>query len=209
MTGREWDRTDESKDTKFYASPRFVYHIDDHFVETLKRFYLETFKADGSYLDIMSSWVSHYPEELSYKRVAGLGMNEDELKKNKQLTEWAIKDLNEENAKLDYEDESFDFVTNTVSVQYLINPVQIFTEVGRILKEGGMYICSFSNRMFPTKAVRIWMGSSENERVELVKGYYRSSKFFEEPKVFQYIDHYSHDPVYIVYARKIISKLRK
>lgn len=44
--------------------------------------------ADAAVLDICSSWVSHYPEGYTAGRVVGLGMVAEELKANKQLTEW-------------------------------------------------------------------------------------------------------------------------
>ena len=42
-------------------------------------------------------------------------------------------------------------ITNTVSVDYLSKPVEVFKEMHRVLKPGGKAIMSFSNRCFPTK----------------------------------------------------------
>ncbi len=54
-------------------------------------------------------------------------------------------------ATLPYEDNSFDVVTNAVSVDYLTRPLEVFREMHRVLKPGGQAIMSFSNRCFPTK----------------------------------------------------------
>ena len=88
-------------------------------------------------------------------RVAGLGMNQEELVRNKQLTEFAVRDLNLD-PTLPYADNSFDFITNCVSVDYLTRPLEVFKEIHRCLKPGGVAIMSFSNRCFPTKAIAIW-----------------------------------------------------
>ncbi len=53
--------------------------------------------------------------------------------------------------KLPYEDNSFDVITNAVSVDYLAKPMEVFKEMHRVLKPGGQAIMSFSNRCFPTK----------------------------------------------------------
>ncbi len=55
---------------------------------------------------------------------------------------------------LPYEDNSFDVVTNAVSVDYLTRPLEMFREMHRVLKPGGQAIISFSNRCFPTKGMQ-------------------------------------------------------
>ena len=110
-------------------------------------------------LDLCSSWISHLPDDLKLGRVAGLGMNEEELKRNGRLTEYVVQDLNEE-PKLPYDDESFDYICNVVSVDYLNKPREIFQEMFRVLRPGGTAIMSFSNRCFPCvaapRALRPW-----------------------------------------------------
>lgn len=154
-----FQRYDESSDKLFYEAPRFVTHIDDPAINALTKWYGEKFPPSGSkdvaILDICSSWISHYPAGYTAGRIAGLGMNEAELKRNEQITEYAVRDLNED-PRLPYEDNSFDFVTNAVSVDYLTKPLEIFREMHRVLKPGGTAAMSFSNRYFPTKCVAIW-----------------------------------------------------
>eukprot|EP00746_Dinoflagellata_sp_MGD_P145428 gnl/MRDRNA2_/MRDRNA2_78037_c0_seq3.p1 gnl/MRDRNA2_/MRDRNA2_78037_c0~~gnl/MRDRNA2_/MRDRNA2_78037_c0_seq3.p1 ORF type:complete len:273 (+),score=45.99 gnl/MRDRNA2_/MRDRNA2_78037_c0_seq3:86-904(+) len=156
----DFKRQDERSDTRFYDQPRFVTHIDDGFIGAIKDFYALQFTqapwGEFSVLDICSSWISHYPEKLGAKRVAITGMNEAELQANKQATEYVVKDLNVE-PKFSYGDSEFDFVTNVVSVDYLTKPQEIFKEIHRVMKPGGVAIMSFSNRCFPTKAIAMWV----------------------------------------------------
>ena len=63
-------------------------------------------------------------------------MSEAELERNPVLTDFSVRDLNKE-PKLPYEDNSFDVITNVVSVDYLNRPL-----VGPI--DFLALICSFS-----------------------------------------------------------------
>ena len=128
-----------------------VKHIDDSAIESLTRYYSTILSPGASVLDICSSWVSHLPVEgVELEQVVGLGMNEEELARNKQLSSFDVKDLNVD-PKLPYEDATFDYVFNVVSVDYLNKPLEIFQEMHRVLKPGGVAVMSFSNRMFATK----------------------------------------------------------
>jgi len=159
-TEADFRRQDESDDGGFYDSPRFVAHIDDGAIGAVKDFYAVQFarapQGEYSVLDICSSWISHYPEDLKAKRVAVTGMVEKELAANKQATEYVAKDLNKD-PRLPFGDNEFDFVTNVVSVDYLNKPREVFKELHRVLKPGGVAIMSFSNRCFPTKAIAMWV----------------------------------------------------
>jgi len=156
----DFRRQDESDDSGFYNQPRFVTHIDDDAIESIRNFYATQFaqapQGEYSVLDICSSWISHYPQDLKAKRVAVTGMVEQELAANKQATEFAVADLNKM-PKLPYGDCEFDFVTNVVSVDYLTKPRDVFLEMHRVLKPGGVAIMSFSNRCFFTKAIAMWI----------------------------------------------------
>ncbi|HEY9699886.1 MAG TPA: class I SAM-dependent methyltransferase [Trichocoleus sp.] len=178
------DRTklDQTDDALFYDAPRFVTHVDEHFIQQLTDLYQERLKPNTSIFDMMSSWVSHLPDEMQFAHVEGHGMNEDELARNPRLDHYFLQNLNETQL-LPLPDQSFDAVLNTVSVQYLQFPEAIFAEIYRILKPGGIAIFSFSNRMFYQKAIQAWRDSSEADRIELVKGYFRSIPGFAEPEV--------------------------
>lgn len=149
---RFFARADESSDGLFYEQPRFVTHIDDGAIGAITEHYASVMHEGADVLDLCSSWISHLPPDLKLGRVAGVGMNADELSRNKRLTEFCQQDLNV-SPKLEYEDASFDFVCNVVSVDYLTKPLEIFREMHRVLRPGGKAIMSFSNRCFPTKAI--------------------------------------------------------
>ena len=109
----EMARYDESSDLIFYSQPRFVKHIDDDAIGALTKYYAKVFPPSGSedvaLLDVCSSWISHYPKDYKAGRISGLGMNEDELKKNPILDDYNVRDLNE-NPTLPYPDNTFDVV---------------------------------------------------------------------------------------------------
>eukprot|EP00195_Chlamydomonas_chlamydogama_P002031 CAMPEP_0202919678 /NCGR_PEP_ID=MMETSP1392-20130828/76457_1 /ASSEMBLY_ACC=CAM_ASM_000868 /TAXON_ID=225041 /ORGANISM="Chlamydomonas chlamydogama, Strain SAG 11-48b" /LENGTH=299 /DNA_ID=CAMNT_0049613135 /DNA_START=129 /DNA_END=1028 /DNA_ORIENTATION=+ len=203
----DFRRYDEMPDTAFYSSPRFVYHIDEGAVNALTRYYGQVFppsgKQDVAILDICSSWVSHYPEGYKAGRVAGLGMNEAELARNPQLTEFVVRDLNTD-PKLPFEDASFDVITNCVSVDYLNKPLEVFQEMHRCLKPGGTAIMSFSNRCFPTKAIALWTQTGDADHIWIVGSYFHYSVpgGFTEPKCKDISPKKGGDPMYVVYASK-------
>jgi len=175
-------KLDPSNDLQFYDAPRFVTHVDEGFISQLTELYRDRLSPNSRVFDMMSSWVSHLPSEMPFEHIEGHGMNAEELARNKRLDHYFVQNLNE-NPKLPLEDNSFDAVLNTVSVQYLQQPELIFAEVRRILKPGGIAIFSFSNRMFYQKAIAAWRDGSEAERVELVKQYFTQTPGFSEPEV--------------------------
>lgn len=193
-------REDMSADRFFYEVPRFVTHIDDATIEALTAFYRESVPPGARVLDLMSSWVSHLPEDREFARVSGLGMNEQELRDNPRLTDRVVHDLNA-SPTLPYEDASFDVALCAVSVQYLTQPVEVFRDVGRVLAPGGVFIVSFSHRMFPTKAVEVWRQLGPADRVRLVASYFGMAGGFGEP-VFVDRSPEGADPLWLVVAQR-------
>jgi SAM-dependent methyltransferase len=213
-TGDAFSRHDESDDSDFYSLDRFVDHLDAVALDTVSKL-IDTLIVEKrpAILDLMAGWDSHLPETIEADEVVGLGLNQNELSRNKALTEIVLHDLNRDPV-LPFEDERFDVVLNTVSVDYLTKPFEVFREVARVLKPGGVFLVMFSNRMFPEKAVKIWRESSEPERVLLVEDFFRVSEAFEKPSLFtskgkprpkndQYADRgIPSDPIYAVHAEK-------
>merc|ERR1711924_335678 len=76
-------------------------------------------------------------------------------------------DLNQK-PQLPYEDNAFDFVVNAVSVDYLTRPYEMFAEIQRVLKPGGLAAMSFSNRCFPTKAISVWTSTGDQDHIMIV-----------------------------------------
>jgi SAM-dependent methyltransferase len=185
---------DPTDDARFYAAERKVVHIEAGAIEALRGFYAGMLPAGGRVLDLMSSWRSHLPDGLG--RVDGLGMNQAEMADNPQLDGFVVHDLNAE-PHLPYDDATFDAVVCAVSVQYLIQPVEVFADVRRVLKPASPVVVSFSNRCFPTKAVAAWLYGDDADHVVLVRGYLQEAGFADV--------HYRQvptpdDPLFVVYG---------
>lgn len=204
-------KLDETDDALFYDYPRFVTHVDEGFLDQLTQLYRDRLRSDTRILDLMSSWISHLPDDLTFAHVEGHGLNQQELAKNSRLDHYFVQNLNETQA-LPLADASFDAVLNTVSVQYLQYPEAVFAEISRVLKPGGLVIVSFSNRMFFQKAIQAWRDGADRDRLELVKGYIRSAPGLGQPEVIerpstvppilQMLGLASSDPFYAVIAEK-------
>jgi SAM-dependent methyltransferase len=171
-------RTDEAPDEEFYRTPRLVTHIDDQAIAAVTQLYREFFSAGGEILDLMSSWVSHLPPEIEYRRVIGLGMNEVELRRNDRLHSFVVQNLNI-NPRLAFGDAEFDGCGICVSIDYLTRPIEVLREVGRVLKVGSPTIISFSNRCFPSKAVAIWHQLDDRGHMRLVERYLKEAGNFD------------------------------
>jgi SAM-dependent methyltransferase len=184
-------KQDSTDDDLFYVAPRKVVHIDDH---------RRLLPPGGVYLDLMSSWRSHLPDDLKPTRVVGLGMNAAEMADNPQLNKYVVQNLNRDPA-LPFEDGDFDAAVCTVSVQYLTNPLAVFREVNRVLKPGGVFIVSFSNRCFPTKAVNVWLATNDTQHLALVTRYFEQSGGWTGIEAHQ-AKRLMADPLYAVYGRK-------
>jgi SAM-dependent methyltransferase len=193
-------RADESPDGAFYAAPRFVTHIDGQAVAAVTALYREYLPAGGAVLDCMSSWVSHLPDEVPYGRVAGLGMNAEELAANRRLTEWRVQDLNAD-PRLAYGSAEFDAAVCCVSVQYLTRPEAVFREAARVLRPGAPFVVTFSNRCFPTKAVAAWQALDDAGHARLVAAYFAAAGGFEPAEVRAHRPRRG-DPLWGVIARR-------
>ena len=165
-----FNKQDTAPDEQFYASPRFVTHIDDGAIAAVTGLYRELFPPGGTVLDLMGSWVSHLPDNVAYGQVIGHGMSAEELGANPRYDRWFVQDLNAD-PTLPLADASIDAVGLCVSIQYLQQPVTVLREVARVLKPGGVLAISFSNRCFPTKAVAIWQGIEMGDHQHLVALY--------------------------------------
>ncbi len=163
-------RYDESPDAEFYRFPRLVTHIDDRAMAAVTQLYREHFPPGGAVLDLMSSWVSHLPSEVEYRRVVGLGMNEEELRRNPRLDGYVVHDLNR-NPRLPFGEAEFEGCGICVSIDYLTRPVEVLRDLGRVLKPGAPVVITFSNRCFPDKAVAIWHRLDDEGHLRLVEQY--------------------------------------
>lgn len=191
-------RQDSGDDLAFYAPARLVTHIDESATAALTDHYRTVLPVGGRILDLMSSWVSHLPDDRVYAQVVGHGMNAEELAANPRLDRWFVQNLNRD-AVLALDDQCFDAALCCVGVQYLQQPQKVFAEIRRILKPGAPFIISFSNRCFPTKAVAIWRALDTNGHAALVKLYCERAGF-TEVRVGVLADGRSGDPLVAVTA---------
>ena len=173
---RAFSKADPSPDDVFYAVPRLVTHIDAGAIAAVTALYRQFLPDGGTVLDLMSSWVSHLPPEMPFKNVIGHGMNADELAANGRLTQRFVRDLNAD-PTLPLADASVDAACLCVGVQYLQQPVAVFTELRRVLRGGAPAIVTFSNRCFPTKAVAVWQALDERGHRALVQAYFEAAGF--------------------------------
>ena len=198
-----FDREDETDDSLFYAEPRLVVHVDDRAVEAISSYLGRALPEKGVVLDLMSSWRSHLPEDGGTRTVVGLGLNAVEMAENPQLDGAVVHDLNAD-PRLPFDRAAFDAAVVTVSIQYMVRPVEVFAEVNRVLRPGGAFHVIYSNRMFPTKAVAIWRALDDGSRAGLIGSYFRSSGGWESPRAVDIglPSDPPADPVYAVRARK-------
>ncbi len=192
-----FSRADESTDDKFYVPDRFVTHIDDRAIAAVGTLYRH-FGLTGSVLDVMSSWVSHFldrPDELVV-----LGMNGRELDANTMAHAKLVHDLNVDPV-LPFPDDRFDAITCCVSIDYLVRPIAVLRDAARVVRPGGVVLCTFSNRCFPSKAVQGWLQLDDEARVAVVAEYFRLTNAYDE--VFTALctpPNTPGDPLYAVWA---------
>ena len=161
------NKSDIFDDEIFYQQPRFVHHLSDSFRNRLTSLYSEYLLNHHIILDLMSSWVSHLPSNISYKKVIGHGMNEAELSSNERLDRFFVQNLNKKQ-NMPIEDSSVDVGLIVAGWQYLQYPEKVSLELSRVIKSDSLLIISFTNRAFWTKAPNIWTYSSEEKRIEYV-----------------------------------------
>tara|TARA_B100000214_G_scaffold267007_1_gene197879 strand:- start:262 stop:909 length:648 start_codon:yes stop_codon:yes gene_type:complete len=201
-------KIDVSDDQIFYQQPRYVHHLSEAFRNRLTNLYSSYLHKHQTILDLMSSWVSHLPTDIKYKKVIGHGMNEAELINNKRLDKYWIQNLNKIQ-NMPMENSSIDVGLIVAGWQYLQYPEKVSLELSRIIKTDSLLIISFTNRAFWTKAPNIWTYSSEDKRIEYVTNVlmdngWRIEKIFKEKtldkKLFGLYAAES-DPFYSVIAR--------
>lgn len=162
-------KLDGSDDALFYSEPRYVHHLDAGFRSRLTQLYRERIPPCAQVLDLMSSWVSHLPEDVSYDTVVGHGLNAEELAANPRLDRHWVQNLNRDQL-LPLNDASFDCTLIVAGWQYLQQPEAIAAELLRISRPAGQVLVSFSNRMFFSKAPVVWTDGSDRDHISYVAG---------------------------------------
>jgi SAM-dependent methyltransferase len=193
-----FERADPADDAGFYSWPRLVTHIDEGAIAAVGALYEELGVA-GHVLDLMASWVSHFRRAPAHLTV--LGMNAQELEANGHAHERVVHDLNGD-PRLPFPTDAFDAAVCCVSVDYLTRPFEVFADVARVVRPGGLFACTFSNRCFPTKAIRGWLWSTDEQHCAIVSSYFRLSGPWTEPVAQRRTPPLrSGDPLFAVWAR--------
>ena len=207
LTYQQRQKPDETNDSLFYSSPKFVYHLDSNFRKILSALYAEEIKSNSCVLDLMSSWDSYLPKNIKYKKVIGHGLNEEELGSNKAFDNYWVQNFNIDQ-KIPLENDTIDYCLIVAAWQYLQYPEKIAEEISRILNKNGKLMISFSNRAFWHKAPNIWTYSNEEERITYVKNILIANGF-TEPRVIKKCTQQNHllpflnnDPFYCVISKK-------
>ena len=207
LTYQQRQKQDETNDSEFYSTPKFVYHLDANFRNNLTELYKKEFENNRSVLDLMSSWDSYLPENLEYKKVVGHGLNKEELERNKAFDDYWVQNFNI-NQKIPLENETIDYCLMVAAWQYLQYPEKIAEEVARVLSQNGKFLIAFSNRAFWHKAPNIWTYSNEKERIEYVRKIIVANGF-NEPRIIRkfteensLLPFFNRDPFYCVIAEK-------
>ena len=207
LTYQQRQKPDESDDSLFYSSPKFVYHLDSNFRKNLSELYEKEIENNSSVLDLMSSWDSYLPKNIKYKKVIGHGLNKEELEKNKAFEDYWIQNFNI-NQMIPLDNETIDFCLMVAAWQYLQYPEKIAKEIARILNPKGKFIIAFSNRAFWHKAPNIWTYSNEIERIDYVRNILVRNGFYE-PTIIKkctqensFLPFLNRDPFYCVIAEK-------
>lgn len=207
-----FERMDARDDREFYTNPRMVQHLDAAARGEISALYGRLLQPGMRVLDLMTSWDSHLPA-LEGLHVTGLGLNSAEMEHNARLDERVVHDINAA-ATLPFGDGQFDGAVCTASVEYLIEPFAVFTELARVLKPGAPLVVTFSDRWFPTKSIRAWEELHPFERVALVLEYFRRDERFTDLQTLSvrnlprpaddkyYGQLRSADPVFAVWGRR-------
>lgn len=137
-------------------------------------------------------------------------MNAPGLERNLHLTKYFVKDLNVTPSLSEVEDESVDVVICNVSVDYLVKPLNVFSELRRVLKAGGTAHMAFSNRCFSTNVIGKWLGMNDEYRRKWIGGYFWASGDWKEVEEVilkegtpSFMGIGGEDPLYVVRGRKV------
>ena len=168
-------RMDHRADAAFYAMSRMVQHLDSCALEKINGLYRRLMPARAEVLDLMASFDSHL-QGIQLRKLHVLGMNKEELDANNTADHRVVQDLNESHA-LPFDDASLDAIVCTASVEYLTRPSEVLNEALRVLRPGGVLAITFSNRWFPTKAIRVWSELHEFERLGMVTQWLNKAGF--------------------------------
>ena len=176
--------------------------VDLATVAAITDIYREVMPLGGAILDVVSSWVSHLPPEVHYRRVVGLGIDAHALAENPFLDEWRVQDLNHEPA-LPFANSEFDGAAICGAVQYLARPGEVIREIGRVLKPGAPLVVTFSSRCLCTTAIGCWRLFDDTGRLSLVARYFAEAGNWTDIRCLDRTPFGVAEPLYAVIASSV------
>jgi SAM-dependent methyltransferase len=190
-------------DQQLHASPGMEMgfaHVDVAALAAITDLYREVMPAGGAILDVMSSWVSHLPPEIHYRRVVGLGIDACVLAENPFLDEWRVQDLNRD-PHLNFANAEFDGAAICGAVQHFTRPAEVIREIGRVLRQGAPLVVTFSNRCLCTPATGCWRLFDETGQLGLVARYFTEAGNWTDIRCLDRTPPGGGAPLYAVIAR--------
>jgi SAM-dependent methyltransferase len=177
-------------------------HVDDAALAAITDLYREVMPAGGAILDVMSSWVSHLPPEIDYRRVVGLGIDACVLAENPFLDEWRVQDVNRD-PHLNFGSGEFDGAAICGAVQHFTRPAEVIREIGRVLRQGAPLVVTFSNRCLCTPATGCWRLFDETGQLGLVARYFVEAGNWTDIRCLDRTPPGGGAPLYAVVARSV------
>jgi hypothetical protein len=176
--------------------------VDAVAVAAITDLYREVMPAGGAILDVMSSWVSHLPPEVHYRRIVGLGGDVGALAENPFLDEWRVQDLNSD-PQLGFGNGEFDGAAICGAVQHLTRTAEVIREIGRVLKPGAPLVVTFSNRCLCTTAIGCWRLFDDTGHLSLVARYFAEAGNFTDIRCLDRTPPGDGAPLYAIVARSV------
>jgi SAM-dependent methyltransferase len=193
-------RIEGAPDEDSLLQPSLSVPVDPAALECVTSLYRRYFPPGAAILDLMSSWIGHLPPEAEYRRVVGVGLDEQELLENPFLDEWHVQNLNRDPV-LPFAAGEFDAAAICVSVQYLTRPIDLLRDVGRVVRPGGPLVITFSNCCLSRKALACWRMLDEDGHLRLVSYYLQAAGNWRDIECRHRCPDMGVEPLYAVIAR--------
>ena len=129
--------------------------LDDAAVAALRDLYSDL-EIDGRVLDLCGASDEHFdlpPDEL-------------------------VPFAGEPDAPLPFGDAAFDDALCSGGVGGMTRPLETFAEIARVLKPGGRFVCTFSDRFYARSAIRGWLAADDAGRVRIARKYFQLTPAF-------------------------------
>eukprot|EP00904_Undaria_pinnatifida_P011352 jgi/Undpi1/7347/HiC_scaffold_22.g09820.m1 len=173
-----FDRPDESEDEKAFERARMSPCLEGSAKDSLVKHYSRFLTAGTEILEIGSSVESYLPEDMSFSKVVGLGMNADEMGANSRLTDRIVQNLNAK-PDLPFADDMFDFVTVPNSMEFFTDPRSVMREVYRVLKPEGLCVIPFTSqgayKEYERKQIKMWKTMNDAQHMWIMGSFFKFS----------------------------------